>query len=152
RQVGGNSVLISDPAVRVDDVAASNAAATAVVVNKCVRIAPPPCSCTTNAPAAIVVNDRLEKGRGQYLTAGATPIYCDCDFPTTRGPPSTALRAGYCAAKTAPGSPRRHERPARHPLLRRLPDFGTRRPTSPKLLSPPSPTLRGRFFGDAGQF
>src|SRR5215831_5056916 len=89
---------------------------------------------------------------GQYLTAGATPIYCDCDFPTTRGAPSTALSARYCAAKIAPGSPRRHERTARHHLLRRLPDFGTRRPNSPKLLSPPSPTLRGRFLGDAGQF
>src|SRR5215831_14277979 len=52
----------------------------------------------TNGPATIVV---LEGVRGQYLTAGATPIYCDCDFPTTHGAPSTALSARYCAAKIA---------------------------------------------------
>src|SRR5437763_11777008 len=40
-------------------------------------------------------------------------------------------------------------RPGR--LLRRLPDFGTRRPNSPKLPSPPSPTRKGRFFRDADQ-
>src|SRR5262249_27581186 len=49
-------------------------------------------------PAAMVA---LEKLRGQYLTAGATPIHFDCDFPTTRGAPSTALSARYCAAKIA---------------------------------------------------
>src|SRR5262249_50906479 len=81
---------------RVDDVAASNAAATTVVANKCLRISPP----LAPAHKRACRDRRFEKVRGQYLTAGATPIYCDCDFPTTarhrRHPPQP--RSGITAA------------------------------------------------------
>jgi hypothetical protein len=61
------------------DVVASNAAATTVVANKCVRISP-----RKKLLHRLIPIFSFGGVGGQYLTAGGAPIYSGRDFPATR--------------------------------------------------------------------